>query len=334
MSRPPARASRRAGLLQLCAASALVAVAASWSADAGATPVFIDRSTCRSVPRDDVIAILRVELPSQLVEGAPPDNAYVVTIDCAGATVALSISAVGRASRATHTDLAGAPPSVRPRIVALAIAEIVRDLDREALRRPAPEPVVTVAAEPSSAPLPSPDSSTGTSRAVGPVLLGATGQASTFGLDGRWLLGGGLRFEYARGSLFCAGMDAVVLSADEHVSLGTAQVLLTYASPYVGLGVSAGPWQARLGAGYAMGVARLSGHAAAAGTDSATVAGAWMAPYGFGQVALAVSDSVRVDARVLAGWVTASVVGEVEGGGDVNLAGLWTGVQIGAALSL
>jgi hypothetical protein len=59
-----------------------------------------------------------------------------------------------------------------------------------------------------------------------------------------------------------------------------------------------------------------------------------MAPYGFGEVALALSDSVRVDARVLAGWVTASVVGEVEGGGDVNLAGLWTGVQIGAALAL
>jgi hypothetical protein len=309
-------------------------MASAWTADGRAAPVYVDRSTCRVAPRDDVVAMLRVELPSQLVDEAPPEGAYAVAIDCAGAVVALTITAPGRAGRAYRTDLTGAPPSLRPRIVALAIAEIVRDLDREALRRPAPGPVATTPVE-TPVPLPpNPDASSGTPRGVGPVLLGAVGEATTFRLDGRWLLGGGLRFEYARGSLFCAGIDAVVLSSSEHVSLGTTQALLTYASPYVGLGVSGGPWQARLGAGYALGAARLSGHGAAPTTGSASVSGAWMAPYGFGQLALALSDAVRVDARVLAGWVTASVVGEVGGGDDVNLAGFWSGVQVGVALSL
>jgi hypothetical protein len=165
------------------------------------------------------------------------------------------------------------------------------------------------------------------------VYLGALGQATSFRLDGRWLIGGGLRFEYAR-DVFCAGIDAVLLTAEERVPLGTAQVILSYASPYVGLGGSTGPFQVRLGAGYALGAARLSGHANDPGAGAATVTGAWTGPYGFTQLALALGDSLRVDVRGQAGWVTATVVGEVEGGGDVNLAGLWTSVQIGAALSL
>jgi hypothetical protein len=89
-----------------------------------------------------------------------------------------------------------------------------------------------------------------------------------------------------------------------------------------------------LGAGYALGAARLSGHANDPHAGAATVTGAWTGPYGFTQVALALGDSLSVDVRGQFGWVTATVVGEVEGGGDVNLAGLWTSVQVGAALSL
>jgi hypothetical protein len=299
------------------------------------TPVFVEPGTCVVAPHDDVVAVLRVELAAQLVESSPPSNAYRITIDCSGASVVLAVTVEGRSSRTYRTELGGAPSNVRPRIVALAIAEIVRDLDGEAARaaaaerpaEPAPaSPVVDVSP-------PARDVTPRGPRGGGTVYLGALGQATSFRLDGRWLLGGGLRFEYAR-DIFCAGTDAVLLTADERVSQGTAQVLLSYASPYVGLGGSSGPFQVRLGAGYALGAARLSGHATDPRAGAATLTGAWTAPYAFAQVALALGDSLRVDLRGQAGWVTASVVGEVEGGGDVNLAGLWTSVQVGAALSL
>ena len=298
------------------------------------TPVVIERSSCPGVSRDDVVAVLRVELPAQLVEQPPPEGAYAVAIDCSGPSVVLGIAAPGRAPRDYRTNLAGAPPSLRPRIVALAIAEIVRDLDREpppAPPEPPPAPVVDRRPPPSSAEIES--LSPKTPKLAGPVFLGALGEVATFRFDGRWLAGGGLRFEYARG-LLCAGIDALLLSADEHVPLGTAQVLLTYASPYVGFAESAGPFQVRLGAGYGAGAARLSGHAADPHSGSATVTGAWMAPYGFGQLVLPMGSSLRLDARVLAGWVVAPVVGEIDGGGDVNLAGFWTSVQIGLTVAL
>jgi hypothetical protein len=309
---------------------------ASSGTGAPKTPVFVEPGTCAVAPHDDVVAVLRVELPAQLVESSPPAGAYHIAIDCSGAAVVLSVTAEGRANRAYRTALRGAPANVRPRIVALAIAEIVRELDGEAARAaaaeraaPAPAPAAVVV----DITPPTPDVVPRVPHQNGPVYLGALGQATSFRLDGRWLLGGGLRFEYTR-EVLCAGIDAVLLTADERVSLGTAQVLLSYASPYVGLGGSTGPFQMRLGAGYALGAARLSGHATDPSAGAATVTGAWTAPYAFAQVALSVSDSLRLDVRGQAGWVTSTVVGEVEGGGDVNLAGLWTSVQIGAALSL
>jgi hypothetical protein len=165
------------------------------------------------------------------------------------------------------------------------------------------------------------------------VFLSALGEAASFRLDGKWLLGGGLRFEYAR-RLLSAGIDAVFLAADETAPLGTARVLLPYASPYVGVGMGAGRFQARLGGGYAFGAASLSGHATEPGARAATIAGAWMAPYAFGQLGIAVTEVLRIDLRAQVGWVTASVEGTVEGGADVDLGGLWTSMQLGVAFSL
>jgi hypothetical protein len=302
---------------------------------ASRAPVHVERSTCAAASRDDVMTVLRIELPGQIVDDAAPGGAYEVAVDCVRSAVALSIAAPGGARKTYRMDLAGAPRGVRSRIVALAIAEIVRDLDRDASAGPPEEPspgrapdtgTAEVAPAVQDAPAPAPPRS-------GPVFLSALGEAASFRLDGRWLLGGGLRFEYAR-RLLSAGVDAVFLEADEGVSLGTARVLLPYASPYIGLGASTGPWQARVGAGCALGAASLSGHAMDAGARAATVTGAWIAPYAFGQLGLVTTDFLRIDLRAQVGWVAASVDGTVQGGADVNLAGLWTSMQLGAAFSL
>jgi hypothetical protein len=302
---------------------------------AARAPVHIERSTCVSASRENVLAVLRVELPGQLVDDAPPGGAYEVAVDCSRAGVALSIAAPGGARKTYRMDLSGAPLGVRPRIVALTIAEIVRDFDYEPPQEPSAPPSPPPAADTATreAVPPAPDVSSSAPPRNGPVLLSLLGEAATFRLDGRWLLGGGLRFEYARKWL-SAGIDAVFLTADEGVSLGTARVLLPYASPYIGLGTGNGRLLARIGGGCAFGAASVSGHATDPGARAATISGAWIAPYAFAQLGLVATDVLRIDLRGQLGWVAAPVVGTVEGGADVDLGGLWTSMQLAAAFSL
>jgi hypothetical protein len=126
----------------------------------------------------------------------------------------------------------------------------------------------------------------------------------------------------------------VVLSDTQSFGFGTAQSLLVYSSPYAAWAVTFGDLGVKWGAGYALGAARLSGHASAPGFTAATVAGPWTAPYGFAALSLAVTEGLRAEARAQAGWVTSTVVGEVAGGGDVHFEGLWASAQIGLALGL
>jgi hypothetical protein len=174
------------------------------------------------------------------------------------------------------------------------------------------------------------------------VELGALGQASTFNLDGRWLLGGGIRFEYA-GAWMCAGIDAVLLASDQRLDSGSAQSILSYASPYLGWSDTAGPLRVRLGAGYGLGAARVAGRTTQTGVETGTVAGFWSAPYGFAALAVALAGSLRLDARLQAGWVATPVVGQVNagqmtggqsGGADIELRGLWLSGQVGLAMGL
>jgi hypothetical protein len=305
------------------------------SAESGARPpVRVDGNECRLAPLDDVIAVLRIELPSRLVEGSATGPAYEIALDCAADVIGIRVGAPWRPDRRYRTSLRGAPPSVRSRIVALAIAELVRDLDRELASAPAAAPAR--GASPSRGKTPADDlreEREPGARPRYPVELGALAQASTFGLDGRWLLGGGLRFEYAGGSI-CAGVDAVLLASDERFDFGAAQSVLSYAGPYAGWSDTVGPLHLRLGAGHAVGAARLAGRTTQRGVDADSVSGPWSAPYGFAALAVAITRALRLDARLQAGWVASPVVGEVSRGGDVQLRGLWTSVQMGWALGL
>ncbi len=346
------RRSRYAAGVGPGVAWAALAAATTWSAparaaEAGAAvspdpggktpvPVRVDGNECRLAPLDDIIAVLRIELPSRLVEGPATGPAYEIAIDCAADVIVIRVGAPWRPDRRYRTSLRGAPSSVRSRIVALAIAELVRDLDRELASAQPPASAPPPARSASRVPPPADDhreEPAPAARARYPVELGALGQASTFGLDGRWLLGGGLRFEYA-GAWFCAGIDAVLLASDERFDYGSAQSFLSYASPYAGWSDAVGPLRVRLGAGYALGAARLAGRATKTNVDAESVSGPWSAPYGFAALAVGITGALRLDARLQAGWVASPVVGEVSSGGDIQLKGLWTSGQIGLALGL
>ena len=296
------------------------------SSQASRRGVYLEKSACDATSPFEVASVLRVELFNRLLDGAPRGEAYRVAIDCSSDIVVIAVRVPGGPSKSLQTNLAGAPANVRSRIVGLAIAELVRDLDREP--RPIPPPPAPPRPRPRDEPPARPPSPS--SRAVD---LGAFASTATFQLKDVWLAGGGLRFDYAY-QRFCAGLDAAVLTTTERFEQGTAQVFLSYVSPSVAWQETWGPARARLGAGYALGVARLSGYATVARAFAGTTTGAWTAPYAFASFALAITGGFSVDARGQLGWVASPVVGEVSGGPDVALEGLWVSVQAGVTIAL
>lgn len=292
-------------------------------------PIHLDPSSCEATPFGDVAAILRVELYNRLVEGPPRQDAYRAALDCAGSIVVVSVTVPGGTTRSFRTDLGGTPANVRARVVGLGVAELVRELDREpALPPPAPRPPPPPARVPDE---PSPPLHADRDRRV--VDLGAFAQTSSFELDGAWLAGGGLRFDYAD-RRFAAGLDVALLTMTDRFEPGTTQVLLAYGSPYAAWRERWGPVQTRLGGGYALGAARIRGHATDATAFAGTTTGPWSAPYAFAALRLMLTDDLSVDARGQLGWVTSEVIGQVAGASDVALEGAWATVQLGIAITL
>jgi len=306
---------------------ALVALAAARAARAqeskpAGAPVYVEAGSCPAAPFEQVVPFLRIELGARLLS-APAAGALRVRIDCSQDQVLVSAIAADSAARIQRLDLAAAPSSLRPRIVALQVAEIVRERDPP-----------SVPAAPRRAPIAGPAASAepDPERLEPGVQLQLFAQASAFERDGRWLWGAGLRLEY---SLFAlrAGIDAVLATRNDASELGTDRVWSAYLAPHVAWLVRASRTTARVGVGHTIGVARVSGESTHPLGVAGNVTGAWAAPFALAGVGYAITAALRLDLRAEAGWVLLPVVGEVARARNVEIAGLWTNVQLGAALA-
>jgi hypothetical protein len=280
----------------------------------------IEPGPCTGVTLEEIVPLARTELRTEVVEVERGATHHII-VGCSGDVVTIAVAAPGGRARFRSADLGGAPPNVRARIVALVAAELVRNFDL------APTPLPKAMPDSRG---PSQDSrATPTNSSA---QLGAFGEASSFGFDGRWLFGGGLRFEYARG-WFCAGLDAAVLSGNERSDVDTTRVLVTYVSPHVDWRLMTGRAFTKVGAGFAFGAARMTGHPGDARTVGATLQGPWMAPFGSLGLGYGLTNALSIETRFIVGWVTLPVVGEAPGGREFGLQAWLSVIQVGAALS-
>jgi hypothetical protein len=284
--------------------------------------VGIEAGECSIVAMDEVLFLAKIELRGQLVDN-PSGAACRVNVTCSGARVTVAARADGT-ERVHDTDLSSVSGSVRPRVVALTIAELVHDLEMAAL-----EPADVVPAQPPSGP-PIVIPPEAPSRAI---MLTAFAQSSNFRFDPKWLFGGGIGGAYARGPIV-AGLDATISTRDERSAVGSAQVLLTYLGPYLGWRATARRFTGQWGGGYAFGLARITGRATDVRAESGTLSEFWGAPFAFVSIAYAASDVVSIGLRAHGGWVTLPVVGLVWQGSAIDLGGFWSGAQLGVALTL
>jgi hypothetical protein len=285
-----------------------------------------ENAGCAALRLDDVLPYAQVEVGSRLAD-ATDTEAEPVVVRCTADRITILVTGPDKAPRSYRTDLGNTSPSVRPRIVAIAIAEVLHDLDIVPRRPDSPKqriPIIRRKTEPPPPPPPPPE---------GVTELAAFWQATRFQLDGRWLMGGGIRFDFAQ-TWWSAGLDAGAAARRETTELGKVDVLLVYMSPYAAGRWSQGPFTIRLGAGYAFGVGQVSGSATAAQVVQDKVTGPWGSPYALIDFGLAPSDSVTFNVRGQAGWVTTPVVGYVDRGREADMKGFWTSAQIGVALTL
>src|SRR4051794_19675246 len=97
----------------------------------------LESTGCTGLRLDDVLPFAQVEVGSRLAD-ASDEGAAPVVVKCTGDRITILVSGPDHAPRTYRTDLANTPPSIRPRIVAIALAEVLHDLDIVPRRPDAP----------------------------------------------------------------------------------------------------------------------------------------------------------------------------------------------------
>lgn len=289
-------------------------------------PVVLQTNRCEAVANAQVRAILRVELLGRVPddEDASGGSAqrYAVEIRCGAEQFVVSVTPPTGSVRDAQLSLGTLSPEVRARIVALTVAELVRDLDNRL--PPADSPPMRESSGPAQAP----------EQAHPPLWqTGAWIEGASFSLRAPWLVGGGARINYGRGWLG-VGVDAAALTGSERLSFGNTQTLLAYAAPHVDWRVQSRRIHHELGLGVAVGAARVDGTPDVAGWQASSTTGMLVTPFLMDHLAVALARSFGVELTVRVGWTLGSVVGqEVVGqesdGRSVDLSGPWTSVGIG-----
>jgi hypothetical protein len=304
----------------------LAVVLAAWSARAEA-PVELRESACREAPLEQVLPALRVELREQLDEGSSAPRAYRLYAQCEDDVLTVRVIAPDGQEQAFETRLKGTSDDVRARVVALAIAEIARDLPE--LSEPPPLP----AAPPPAPPAPPPGAREDAPAEAGEERSGrlaAFAQGSMFAANGTWLAGAGLDASYRLGAL-ALGLDAALLTRGREVELGKARAFVTYAEPTLAYLLSLQHVELRAGAAFALGLTRLDGRARGMGSGEASLNRAFLAPSLFALASTQLTRRVALFIKLQLGVPLLTAIGQVPDAEDLQIRGAWTSLMLGAS---
>jgi len=285
--------------------------------------ILVESSTCSHVLLDQVRRFSQIELKNaNLPEGARSPR---VILSCSEHVSLMRAFVAGREAT-RQIDLGKTEQPVRARVIALAIAELVRDTARgEGIEAP-PITFESVAAPPAEAPSPPPQY-----LAVNHLVTFA--KIETFGAQFRPLAGGGLGFSHDVGPL-SLGLGPSIAVGERSFALGSVRSLVADLSVRLALRFSGFGHAAEIGAGHALGLVQLSGTATSDRVMAASATGVWAAPFLFGKFDVQLSDPVFLEVAAQLGVVTFPVRGRVERGSDVAIDGVWSGLSLGFGLDL
>jgi hypothetical protein len=214
----------------------------------------------------------------------------------------------------------------------------VRALDQAAARPPrraSPQASPVVAPpprEPAAEPTPA-ATTTQSGDFAAPLELAVLVQASAFHGDDAWLWGAGVAADYRLGA-FVVGGSAGFAQRRAESPLGETATWVAHVAPHAAWSLRAGRWQAQLGVGCALGLTWVGARAQTAAAGARDLTAPWAAPHALAVLGFALTPATRLQLRAAAGWVAIPLVAEVERGPDIAHRGLWTQLQLGAAVAL
>ncbi len=275
-------------------------------------------SACAQVAEEDVRALLALELPTRLLtraQGEPPRSEQV-RVACAGDEATLRRAQAGSART---LSLSGVPAVLHARVLALAIAELLRPEEKPVVREPlrAPEP-------PSSAP----SASALPAREQYRLWAGVHGTALPV-----LAVGAGLLFRVELAPLFSWSSGLSFAQGRVDVDRGELRVQDVALRTGPVLSFQRGPWNLSLGAAAKLSLLRLSGDAADRSATRALAFQAWLfVPTLFAGVLLGLGRGAFVALDLEAGHALRRVRADVEGGGARSLSAFRAGATLGAGL--
>ena len=321
------------GSAPLFAALLAIAELIPSTAEAGEGLVRIVFGSCGALPADDVRALVAVELPGSTQPPRQPFPPAVVTVDCTESLVKLTLDdPITRKLLIRSVALSPAEATVRDRVVAIAIAELVSASWIELAANPAPR------AEPAGArpPVAVLAQATSASQRSSPGLLdrrlrvSAVISTQVFFTDVHALLGAGLRLSADAWKHLGWAVDVLAHHGDVDTHLG--EVAVDTATLGIA-GVAHRNWSRvglRAGLGFRMGATSLRGLPPEAGMVMGKgLVWAGGGPFGTFGVVVAAGRGLVVELQTEGGYWVFPTGGLVDGRREVAVEGPWIGLQAG-----
>ncbi len=284
----------------------------------------VESTTCTHPLLEAVQRLTRVELNNA---GLPTGtDAPRAILSCSERVVLIRVK-LGEHEGTRQLDLDQTDSALRGRVIAIALAELVRET---ASGEGTPPPPPAVVAPPPPAPKepapPEPESEEPANRLVAFAML------SNFGGHFQPLAGGGLSFEHDFGGL-ALGLGPALAASDRTVKLGSVSALAANLAGRAALRFPSRVLPGEIGLGYALGWARVSATSASNEASASSVSGAWAGPFVFGALEAPFADSLFLQFGAQLGYVTLPVRGFVAQAPDIEIAGAWGGLSIGLGFS-
>ncbi len=289
--------------------------------------VHIESSTCSHALVDEVERLLQVELKNTSL--GTGENAPRVILSCSERVSLIRALANGHEST-RQLDLAHTDPALHGRVIALAVAELLRDTaSGESEPPPTPPPPLLKPPPPSEPPSPELDSEPAPSA----NRLIAFAKLENFGASFEPLTGGGIGFTHDLGRL-SLGLGPTLATGVRKPSLGDVRLLVADLSVRAAYRFPNRTLPGEIGIGHALGLARMSATSSEPNAVASNLSGVWAGPFAFATLDVSLADPLFLELAAQLGVVTFPVRGKVQNDSDIAIAGLWGGVSLGLGLEL
>lgn len=274
-------------------------------------------AACDSINETEVRRIVHLELDTALIDDASAGANS--SIECEDDAVELSVVHPRGRTVSRTLDLSDVEATARPRLVALALVELMSASAEP--EKSEPEARAQVEAEVSKT---QPKS----------WQLAATLGARAFSEPGPVAFGGQLSVERAM-ALFLHGYADVALEIGSRgIDPGDLQMFILSGAAAACANIELGAVSLCSGAGLRGGWSRLSGEPlAGTGRQAASVSGAWLGPFLSSRLRAHLSDDSDFVLRMEGGVTTLPTTGLVEGATEIAADGFWLSGALGLSYS-